>query len=129
MPYLSEIQHRRVLGPGGDEIGRLVDVAVLPREQFPVVHWGILGTGGGERVVSWSEVAIEPAHIRLRHRLDRLAPEALPPESLRLGRDLLDKQIVDTHGAKVVRVNDVKLSEENGSACVTDVDEIGRAHV
>ena len=122
VPYLSEIQHRRVLGPGGDEIGRLVDVAVLPREQFPVVHWGILGTGGGERVVSWSEVAIEPAHIRLRHRLDRLAPEALPPESLRLGRDLLDKQIVDTHGAKVVRVNDLQLEESAGQLRLVGAD-------
>ena len=43
-------------------------------------------------------------------------------DQLLIGKDLLDKQIVDIDGAKVVRVNDVKLSEENGSACVTDVD-------
>jgi len=122
MPYLSEIQHRRVLGPAGDEVGRLVDLAILPREQFPIVQWGILGTGGGERVVPWSAVAIEPAHVRLRQRLERLAPETLPPEALRLGRDLLDKQIVDTHGAKVVRVNDLQLEETAGQLRLVGAD-------
>jgi magnesium transporter len=122
MPYLSEIQHRRVLGPGGDEVGRLLDVAVMPREQFPVVQWGILGTGGGERVIRWSDAVIEPAHVRLRQRLDRIAPESLPADALRLGRDLLDKQIVDTHGAKVVRVNDLQLEETSGQLRLVGAD-------
>lgn len=122
MPYLSEIQHRRVLGPSGDEVGRLLDVAVMPREQFPVVQWGILGTGGGERVIRWSDAVIEPAHVRLRQRLDTMAPESLPADSLRLGRDLLDKQIVDTHGAKVVRVNDLQLEETSGQLRLVGAD-------
>ncbi|MGH2378147.1 MAG: magnesium transporter [Candidatus Limnocylindria bacterium] len=122
MPYLSEIQHRRVLGPGGDEVGRLLDVAVMPKEQFPVVQWGILGTGGGERVIRWSDAVIEPAHVRLRRRLDRIEPESLPPDALRLGRDLLDKQIVDTHGAKVVRVNDLQLEESSGQLRLVGAD-------
>lgn len=122
MPYLSEIQHRRVIGPSGDEVGRLVDVAVMPKEQFPAVQWGILGTGGGERVIRWSEAVIEPAHVRLRRRLDGLAPESLPAEALRLGRDLLDKQIVDTHGAKVVRVNDLQLEESGGQLRLVGAD-------
>ncbi|MDO9108873.1 MAG: magnesium transporter, partial [Coriobacteriia bacterium] len=33
------------------------------------------------------------------------------PDEVLLHRDLLNKQIVDTHGMKVVRVNDLKLSE------------------
>ncbi len=122
MPYLSEIQHRRVLEPGGDEVGRLLDVAVMPREQFPVVQWGILGTGGGERVIRWSDAVIEPAHVRLRQRLEKMAPESLPADALRLGRDLLDKQIVDTHGAKVVRVNDLQLEETSGQLRLVGAD-------
>jgi Mg2+ transporter MgtE len=43
-------------------------------------------------------------------------------EHLLIRKDLLDKQIVDINGAKVVRVNDVKLTEEGGAAFVTDVD-------
>ena len=53
----------------------------------------------------------------------REIPEAAPSkEHLLIRKDLLDKQIVDINGAKVVRVNDVRLTEEGGAAYVTDVD-------
>lgn len=122
MPYLSEIQHRRVLDAGGDEVGHLKDLAVVPREHFPAVQWGILAMADGERIVRWSELAIEPAHLRLRRRLKDIGSETLPPEALRLGRDLLDKQIVDTHGAKVVRVNDLQLEETGGQLRLVGAD-------
>ena len=59
MPYLSEIQHRRVIEPNGNEIGTLKDLAVVPHGQFPAVQWAILATGDGERVVKWSDIAQE----------------------------------------------------------------------
>jgi magnesium transporter len=59
-------------------------------------------------------MAQEIGHLRLRMRLETTPPVTLPPEALHLSRDLLDKQIVDTHGAKVVRVNDLQLSEVDG---------------
>jgi magnesium transporter len=114
MPYLSEIQHRRVIEPNGTEVGTLKDLAVVPQGQFPQIQWAILATGGGERVVRWTDMAQEIGHLRLRTRLEATPPVTLPPEALHLSRDLLDKQIVDTHGAKVVRVNDLQLSEVDG---------------
>jgi CBS domain-containing protein len=95
---------------------------VLPREHFPPVQWGILSTRQGERIVRWNELAIELAHLRLRRGLEGLAAEALPPDALRLGRDILDKQIVDTHGAKVVRVNDLQLEETGGQLRLVGAD-------
>lgn len=114
MPYLSDIQHRSVLDAGGDHLGHLRDLAVLPREHLPAVQWAILATGDGERVLRWSDLAIEPAHVRLRRRLEGIARETLPAEALRLGRDLLDQQIVDAENARVVRVNDLQLEESGG---------------
>src|ERR1044072_3471111 len=103
MPYLSEIQHRKVIEPNGSEVGTLKDLAVVPQGQFPAVQWAILGTASGERVVRWRDVAQEIGHLRLRPKRDGSGDVSLPPDALRLSRDLLDKQIVDTHGAKVVR--------------------------
>ena len=114
MPYLSEIQHRRVLRSDGGEFGRLADVAVMPREQFPVVQWAVLATPQGERVVAWSDLVAENDRYRLRGPADDLAAALPPGDALRLAKDLLDKQIVDTHGAKVVRVNDLQLEETGG---------------
>src|SRR5205823_5934613 len=117
-----EIQHRRVIEPNGSEVGTLKDLAVVPQGQFPAIQWAILGTGDGERVVKWTDVAQEIGHLRLRTRLETLPTVALPDEAMRLSRDLLDKQIVDTHGAKVVRVNDLQLSEVDGQLRLVGAD-------
>ena len=122
MPYLSEIQHRRVIEPSGSEVGTLKDLVVVPHGQFPAVQWAILATGGGERVVKWTDVVQEIGHLRLRTRLEGLDTATMPPEALRLARDLLDKQIVDTDGAKVVRVNDLQLSEVEGQLRLVGAD-------
>lgn len=122
MPYLSDIQHRRVIEPSGNEVGKLADVAVVPQGQFPAAQWAILSTPAGEKVVRWSELAPEIGHFRLRNRLETTPTATLPSEALRLARDLLDKQIVDTHGAKVVRVNDLQLSEVEGQLRLVGAD-------
>jgi len=122
MPYLSEIQHRRVIEPNGNEIGTLKDLAVVPQGQFPAVQWAILATGDGERVVKWSDIAQEIGHLRLRGRIETVPDAMLPPDALRLSRDLMDKQIVDTHGAKIVRVNDLQLSDVEGQLRLVGAD-------
>lgn len=122
MPYLSEIRDRRVLGPSGDEVAKLADVAIVPSGQFPAVQWAILRTKTGEHAVRWSDLAREVGHYRVRSTLDQLVKAGLPDEALRLGRDLLDKQIVDTHGAKVVRVNDLQLEEMQGQLRLVGAD-------
>jgi sporulation protein YlmC with PRC-barrel domain len=114
VPYLSDVRHRRVLDAGGDQVGRLKDLAVIPRDRFPAVEWAIIATGEGERVVRWADLAIEPAHVRLRRRLMGIPRETLPADALRLGRDLLDRRIRDAQGAKVVRVNDLQLEDTGG---------------
>ncbi len=122
MPYLSEIQHRRVIEANGDEIGTLKDLAVVPQGQFPAIQWAILATGTGERVVRWSDLAQEIGHLRLRGRLEATPDAELPAEARRLGRDILDKQVVDTHGAKIVRVNDLQLSDVDGQLRLVGAD-------
>ncbi|MDP9282254.1 MAG: magnesium transporter MgtE, partial [Chloroflexota bacterium] len=122
MPYLSDIQHRRVIEPNGTEVAKLADLAVVPQGQFPAVQWAILATPSGERIVRWNEMAQEIGHLRLRGRLATITDATLPPDALRLSRDLMDKQVVDTHGAKVVRVNDLQLSEVDGQLRLVGAD-------
>ena len=120
MPYLSEIQHRRVVDREGAVVGKLVDIAIIPKEQFPAVQWAVVGGPSGERTLRWAD--LESAGNQ--YRLAEGAQDAteLPPEALRLARDLLDKQIVDTHGAKVVRVNDLQLDNTGGQLRLVGAD-------
>ena len=52
----------------------------------------------------------------------RLQSYELSEEDLLVARDIFDKQIVDANGAKVVRVNDVKLEGLNTEAVLLAVD-------
>src|SRR5207248_858816 len=100
----------------------VADIAVVPQGQFPAAQWAILSTPSGEKVVRWGDLAQEIGHFRLRNRLETTPDAQLPSDALRLARDLLDKQIVDTHGAKVVRVNDLQLSEVDGQLRLVGAD-------
>src|SRR5437879_13200073 len=122
---MSDIQNRRLIETNGNVVGMLTDVEVVPQEQFPAAQWSSLATPGGEKVVRWADLAQEIGHLRLRSRLEATHPAQLPPDALRLARDLLDKQIVDTHGATVVRVNDLQLSEVDGQLRLVRAD-VGR---
>ncbi len=122
MPYLSEIRRSKVVDPAGAEVGRLLDVAVVPKEQFPLVQWAILRSSDGERIVRWADLERTDGRYQLKDGAVPPAAGELPPEAIRLGRDLLDKQIVDTHGAKVVRVNDLQLEDKGGQLRLVGAD-------
>ena len=97
-----------VVDAGGGMLGRVHDLAVSPTEDAFHVH-GLLLRNGGKRVLA-------PVRLVLRGRgrlelREGAAPEPVPDESryLLLDREVLDQQIIDVHGHKVVRVNDVDL--------------------
>src|SRR2546429_9911434 len=101
VPYLSEIQHRRVIEPNGNEVGKLADIAVVPQGQFPAAQWAILSTPSGEKVVRWGDLAQEIGHFRLRNRLETTPDAQLPSDALRLALDPLAKQNVAPHGPAI----------------------------
>jgi Mg2+ transporter MgtE len=63
--------------------------------------------------------------IPLKKKLSEITPYIPQPEDLHLVRDVLDKQIIDTDGVRVVRVNDLELTRVNGSVYVANVDISG----
>jgi magnesium transporter len=69
-------------------------------------------------------VLIAPS-IPLSKRWADITPYVSGEQDLYLARDVLDKQIIDTDGVRVVRVNDLELARVNGSFFVANVD-IGR---
>ena len=121
--FVADVLGKTVLDPLGEEIGRLRDIAVEGGTPFPRAAGLVLERKKKTWFLPWSDLNIFNRRIissrKRESELDEFPPS---PELLLIGRDILDKQIVDINGAKVVRVNDVKLTEEGGAACVTDVD-------
>ncbi|HLG51745.1 MAG TPA: CBS domain-containing protein [Chloroflexota bacterium] len=113
--YLSEVLGVRVTSPTGERLGTLRDLVVqVGTDPFPKVK-GLLVTVGGIPTpvyVPWDAVAtIGPSGVQLAtSRLDLRPFERRDGEVL-LGRDVLDRQIVDVAGRRVVRVNDAQLAQ------------------
>ena len=76
-----------------------------------------------DRAIPYLDLAaLLSAAIPLRRPLDQIAPYAFQDDDIRLVQDVLDKQILDTDGARVVRVNDIELVRVNGHVIVSNVD-------
>ncbi len=121
--FVADVLGKPVLDPSGEEIGRLRDIAVVGGGPFPRASGLLLERKRSVLFLPWKDVTIFNRRIISSQRRESELAEFSPVhDQLLIGKDLLDKQIVDIDGAKVVRVNDVKLAEEGGAACVTDVD-------
>lgn len=106
--YLTELTGMRVDGPNGQRIGRIREVAIAPSEHARRVSRFLLGSGRTAFMVRHDQVrSILTDHVQLRD--DSFVPYYPDEGQLLLGKDLLDQQIVDVNGRKVVRVNDIAL--------------------
>ena len=113
MLYLSQMLGKPVFDSNGEEIGRISDLAIQTREVFPrITALAFLGPSKKPFMVSWRKYveSYEDDKILLNMPSYEIRFSYLQPDEILLARDLLNKQIVDTQGLKVVRVNDLKLS-------------------
>ncbi|HET7339915.1 MAG TPA: CBS domain-containing protein [Methylomirabilota bacterium] len=127
MLHLSEVLDLPVRTADGARIGRVEDLRVdTLRGQ---VDGLLVRRGKDVGVVAWSSVeTFSPEHRRVI-----LAPSVLPQdiagvegEAILLKRDVLDRQIIDIQGHKVVRVNDIMLDRQGHDLALRRV-EIGLA--
>ncbi|MCL1879595.1 MAG: CBS domain-containing protein [Actinomycetia bacterium] len=113
MLYLSQLLGRPVLDSDGAEVGRISDLAIQTGEIFPrITSLAFLGPSKTPFMVSWRKFVAkcDGDRVELNKPGVDIRFSYLQPDELLLSRDLLNKQIVDTQGLKVVRVNDLKLS-------------------
>ena len=110
---LSELLGAPVLDPGGRTQGRVREVAVCPQADPARVCGLIVKTKQGDRLLPPERLAeIGGRAVRANTSAEEWAPFTSAEGMLLLGRDLLDQQIIDVHGRKVVRVNDLDFREE-----------------
>jgi magnesium transporter len=121
--FLSEILGKPVLDPKGEELGRLRDVSVVKGVSLPMVDFLIIEKRKALHSIPWSGMNIFNKRIMSATvYAESLTPYSYTEEDLLAVRDILDKQIVDANGVKVVRVNDIKLEGYNADALLVAVD-------
>lgn len=114
MLYLSRFVNTAIVDADGLRLGVIGDVAVDLREPLPRVT-GLWMRGDRSQValIPWDAVAAVDREVRLKMARRYLQPRPIQPEEILLA-GLLDSQVVDTDGLKVVRVNDLQLIPANG---------------
>ncbi|WP_294516348.1 magnesium transporter [Atopobium minutum] len=118
MIYLSQLLGNPVLDADGNKIGVVNDLGIATGEVFPrITSLAFQGPGKTPFMISWRKyvASFDEEEVHLTVPSTDIRFSYLQPEEVLIARDLLNKQIVDTRGMKVVRVNDLKLSDTSSS--------------
>ncbi len=125
MAFVSQFVGRSVTDADGRRVGSLKDFVARSWTEFvhPVIEAIVIEGKSGLQTLPFSAVAVLLAPvIVLKDNQDNLPAYHSNEGDIYLVRDVLDKQIIDTDGARVVRVNDLELLRVNGKMLVSNVD-------
>ncbi len=111
MEYLTQLIGKTVLDSSGERFGKLAEVVVTPSEPLPLVAAYQVKTEDGALFIPWDglDVLADHREFSLRRPVTDIQPYQIQAQDFSLVRDVLDKQIVDVHDYRVVRVNDIRL--------------------
>jgi magnesium transporter len=113
---LTELLGSLVMDAAGKKCGRVREVALTPQEDRARVSLLIVKTRDGDRTLPLQAVTAINGGVRAVTAFSEWGPLGSAEGLFLLERDLLDQQVIDVHGRKVVRVNDVDLYQETSGS-------------
>lgn len=139
--FYRDIINKLVLDKNGERIGKIHDLSVIMGEEFPPISDLIMvlkktiGQPGKlnifkhtevtDVVIPWEQVdRINEIAIYLKAPKEEIISTRLKENELLLHRDIMDQQIVDKKGQRILRVNDIRLKEIDGRLILVGV-EVG----
>jgi magnesium transporter len=124
--YFSEFLGLPVLAADGTRFGRVSDLKIRLGELYPKAGTLVVRRRDGKatRALGWDRVeTLEPGAVRLKAGAEAQGTDLeVGPDEILVREDLLDKQVVDTHGARIERVNDIHLLSAHGELRIAHVD-------
>ena len=123
MLYLSQVIGRPVRDRNDEPIGKVADLIVAVGDRYPPVTGLVVETDRRRIFLPWTSVdRLDDSGAKLSTLTIDLGKFHQRPDEILLRADLMDKQIVDIDGRKVVRVNDLRLDEVEGALHLVAVD-------
>jgi magnesium transporter len=122
--HLSLVLHGELVDAGGRKLGRVDDLIVrLGDEGYPPVT-GLLASVAGRQVFVPAEQisVIEEGRAVLSVASLDLRPFERRPDEVLLRKDVLDRQLINVDGARLVRSNEIELARLEGWYRVIGVD-------
>ncbi len=130
MVYFSQLKNRRVFDSKKVYVGRLIDLVFVDGKNYAeITHLIYQDESKYKKKIAWDFVEEfkeekkgknSEISIYLNSPVDEITPFFMREKESLVG-GILDKQVIDVNGVKVVRVNDVLLGKVNGMFCIVAV--------
>lgn len=127
MIYFSQLINQNVWDGFGSVVGKLEDILIDATEKKmpPIAALSLKNNPAGIKYIPANQIASLWPSITLRVGVDRIRPYSPTGHELPLLDRVLDQQIVDTEGKRLVRVNDLQLARSRDQFVLTGVDVSG----
>ncbi len=123
--YLSFVLGQLIKDSNGVKLGKLEDLVASPGPHLPVISAVVVRINRHEvRNIAWDlfDYDVETEWFSLAVPISEVRNYRISDEDLLLKTNVLDKQIVDVHDYRVVRVNDVRIEPSGGRLYLVGVD-------
>jgi magnesium transporter len=123
--FFSNFVNRSVFSPSGQKVGKISDLVAERAEPYPMIIGMVIRAKGRAKkfYLPWEKILqIEPRIILSENELTLPKPSLPAHDLILILEEVMDKQIVDTFGAKVVRVNDVHFLRVDSRLRLVHVD-------
>ncbi|MEW6615303.1 MAG: CBS domain-containing protein [Thermodesulfobacteriota bacterium] len=123
--FFSDFLNRRVYQPSGQKMGKVMDMVAERGDSYPMIVGIMIRTKArGKRLyLPWEKIIqIEPRITFSQDEPCDFQPPVSEKDIFLLREEVMDRQIVDTFGAKVVRVNDLHFLNVDSRLRLVHVD-------
>lgn len=93
-------------------LGDVVDFIISPDKKSPNITKVLLNKFGKKRLILFNLITFDPKLDTFLLKSKRVLSVEADKKDLYLKEDILDKQVIDTYGKRVVRVNDIVLTQD-----------------
>jgi len=124
MFFASRLQNIRVMDSAGELSGYIKDLIATFSKKYPrITSILVKRMFAPDVLVSWNQIrSFEESEVFLSCKKDEIEHIELREDEVLIIKDVLDKQIVDTEGKKLIRVQDIKLARIGSGIRVVAVD-------
>lgn len=121
--YLTELLNKKVIDKNNENFGKIKDVIISSNKKYPKIEAIKIKANGENYFIPSSNIKnINKHEIILDLPLEDIIQYPKQDSSIKLSRDILDRQVVDMEGSKIRRVNDVEITYKKGEYYIIGVD-------
>ena len=121
--YLTELLNKKVFDLNNEDYGKVKDIIISSDRTYPLIEAIKIRANGENYFIPSSNIEkITKTKIKLNKTLEDIKQYPKQDSTIKLSRDILDRQVVDMEGSKIRRVNDVEISCKRGNYYIIGVD-------